>query len=490
MRLVVRLLVLLFAPLLSACPPPDVVDAGDGDGDDQTDAGVLDGGVDDPGPDREPVELPAYEQRAGDPEAGYSAMVNKPYVGCGVPESAYNIVFGDAPEQLQLPGRDGRNATLPYDQTQFDDDNGVSVVAANCLFCHAARLPGPEGRVTLGLGNANLDFTSSTAGTADLAGLLVSDPTERVAYEKWRDRVVATAPYLVTRTIGVNPADNLAGILFAHRDPETLAWSETPLLDPPATDPTPTDVPPWWLMSKKHVMFYTGSGRGDHARIQMTASTLCVDSVEEAATIDTYFPDIRAWIESLEPPAFPGAVEEDLASAGQALFEQHCAQCHGTYGDAGSYPNLLIPVAEVGTDDLLATGSSHFDVRFTEWFNASFYGEIASLEPGAGYVAPPLDGIWATAPYLHNGSVPTLRTLLDSSLRPLSFERSTNPTDYDLIDVGWPWAEASLHSDVAAADRRLIYDTTQSGYGNGGHLYGDALSDEERSAVIEYLKTL
>jgi mono/diheme cytochrome c family protein len=488
-----RTSVAFFALLVTAaCPMPDAVDGGadldggpGGDGDGDVDAGSVDAG-----PSLEPTALPAYDQRPGDPDAGYLAMVNNPYVGCGVPESAYNIVFGDALEELRLPGREGRNATLPYDQTQFEDAQGVSVVAANCLFCHAARLPGPEGGITLGLGNANLDFTSSTAGTADLAGLLVNDPVERVAYEKWRGRVVATAPYLVTRTLGVNPADNLAGILFAHRDPATLAWSDTPLLDPPSTDPTPTDVPPWWLMRKKNVMFYTGSGRGDHARVQMTASTLCVDSVEEAEVIDSYFPDVRAWIAILEPPPFPGEVDADLAADGQALFEQRCAQCHGTYGAEDSYPNLLIPVEEVGTDPLLATGSSHFDDRFTDWFNSSFYGEIASLEPGAGYVAPPLDGIWATAPFLHNGSVPTLRALLDSSTRPLAFERATTPRDYDLDDVGWPWQEAPLHSELPAADRRLVYDTTHPGYGNGGHTYGDSLTSDERDAVIAYLKTL
>lgn len=485
-RLFLFCLPLLFAlhPMTGCDPAPP--DEGGGDGDT---AGDGDDDMDSPsGPG---MTLPASEQREGDPAAGYTALVNNGYVGCGVPESAYNLAFGgDAPENLRLEGRQGRNAMLSYDQTQFETPEGVDVVAANCLFCHAAPLPGPDNRITLGLGNPNLDFTFDTSNAAQLAGLLISDPDERAAWEKWRDRMVVTGPYLVTRNVGVNPADNLAGILFAHRDPETLAWSDTPILEPPVQEPTPTDVPPWWSMGKKNAMFYTGSGRGDHARIQMTASTLCVDSVEEAAAIDVYFNDIRAYIASLAPPAFPDSIDDVRAVEGKALFETHCAACHGTYGEEASYPNRLIPVEEVGTDDLLATGSSHFDDRFVDWFNASFYGETAWLEPGAGYVAPPLDGIWATAPYLHNASVPTLRTLLDSSRRPLAFERSFAPADYDLTDVGWPFTESPLHEELNSDARRLVYDTTFPGYGNQGHTYADAFTEEERDALMEYLKTL
>jgi hypothetical protein len=45
-------------------------------------------------------------------------------------------------------------------------------------------------------------------------------------------------------------------------------------------------------------------------------------------------------------------------------------------------------------------------------------------------------------------------------------------------------------SDSPAIERRKVYDTTQPGRGNGGHLFGDELSEDERMAIIEYLKTL
>jgi hypothetical protein len=105
-------------------------------------------------------------------------------------------------------------------------------------------------------------------------------------------------------------------------------------------------------------------------------------------------------------------------------------------------------------------------------------------------VAPPLDGVWATAPYLHNGSVPTLAALLDSSQRPTYFIRST--VDYDAAALGWSFDELDHgQADETDLERRdLIYDTTLLGYGNGGHTFGDMLSADDRAALLEYLKTL
>ena len=270
---------------------------------------------------------------------------------------------------------------------------------------------------------------------ADLAGAFITDPTEKAEWSKWDERVDAISPYTVTSTIGVNPADSLAAVLFAHRDPTTLAWSTTPLLALPPLVVVPVDVPPWWRMKKKTSMFYDAAGRGDHARIMMTASTLCTDSVAEAESIDAYFPDISAYINSLTPPAYPFPVDAGLAATGQPVYEATCARCHGSYGAAGYYPNLLVPVQTVGTDSLLALGAAQFANRFVSWFNQSYYGKLAHLAPQPGYMAPPLDGIWATAPLLHNGSVPTLATLLKSSSRPASWSRTFDSTDYDQAAV-------------------------------------------------------
>jgi hypothetical protein len=111
-----------------------------------------------------------------------------------------------------------------------------------------------------------------------------------------------------------------------------------------------------------------------------------------------------------------------------------------------------------------------------------------------GYQAPPLDGIWATAPYFHNGSVPTLYDVLNSKSRPQRYTRSfkTDKEDYDFEKVGWKvtLVKDKLPNTAPAIERRKIYDTTLPGRSNAGHTYGDKLTDPERMAIIEYLKTL
>ena len=112
-----------------------------------------------------------------------------------------------------------------------------------------------------------------------------------------------------------------------------------------------------------------------------------------------------------------------------------------------------------------------------------------------GYQAPPLDGLWATAPYFHNGSAPTVYDVLNSKTRPKIFTRSyrTDLDAYDPEKLGWKVEVLDEPPDLDKTppiERRKVYDTTKPGRGNGGHTYGDGLSDAERRAVIEYLKTL
>jgi cytochrome c peroxidase len=100
-----------------------------------------------------------------------------------------------------------------------------------------------------------------------------------------------------------------------------------------------------------------------------------------------------------------------------------------------------------------------------------------------GYVAAFLDGIWLKAPYLHNGSVPTLRDLVEpAATRPKVFWRG-----YDVFDP----LKVGFVSDTPEAQRvgtRL--DTAGKGGGNQGHEFGTALSAQDKDALVEYLKTL
>jgi hypothetical protein len=88
--------------------------------------------------------------------------------------------------------------------------------------------------------------------------------------------------------------------------------------------------------------------------------------------------------------------------------------------------------------------------------------------------------------------VPDVVTLLDSPRRPDYWRHATEPRRYDPDVLGWAWErlEQGQASAASREERVRIYDTSLSGYGNGGHQFGDSLSEAERRAVIEYLKTL
>ena len=297
---------------------------------------VPEAGADGPAATSYPVVVIGAEpQRPGDPAKGYRALVNEAYVPCGIPYSAYSQVYGPASAADTIPGREGRNATLAYDFTSMTTKEGVELVTSNCLTCHAGRI---NGKLVVGLGAADRDFTTDAASqiqTTGFVGALLTDPKERAEWTKWKERVDTVAPYSVLSTRGVNPADGFTAVLFAHHDPKTMAWSQKPLIAVPPPQDVPVDVPPWWGMKKKTSMFYVGGGRGDHARIMMTASILCTSSVEESRAIDAYFTDVRSWIASLAPPAYPFPIDRALADRGRGVFDATCSRCHGTYGDGG-----------------------------------------------------------------------------------------------------------------------------------------------------------
>ncbi len=439
---------------------------------------------------RSPVaEVAAEPQRPGDPEAGYRALVNAPYVGCGMPYEAYRRIAPETDPQDLLPGREGRNAELPYFLTAHVNEDGVEVVGNNCLTCHAARL---DGEVVVGLGNTFGDFTQDPRRLVTEVGRYVQGPGQTAAWQRWADRIEGIAPYIRTGTVGSNPATNLSWALMAHRDPQTMAWSAAPLIDPPPEVPVPLRVPPWWWVGKKNALFYTTIGRGDHSRYMLFASLLCADSLAELETVDAYAPDIRAYIDGLSPPPFPDKIDEVAASAGRAVFEKECSACHGTYGEAPAYPNRVIPLEVIGTDPTYALTATDGSLdRFYDWVERSPNGGTVRAAPAPGYLAPPLDGIWSAAPYLHNGAVPDLRSLLDAGLRP-RFWRHVLPRDYDAAAMGWRHEvlEEGKAQVEDPAERARVYDTTLPGYDNGGHLFGAGLDAADRRALLEYLKTL
>lgn len=433
----------------------------------------------------DPVYIPPGKQRSGDAVKGYAYLVTGDYIKSGIPYSLFT--FGTPGDTNNYLGRDGINKKIPHDFTAVKANNGELVVAPNCLQCHAQVF---DGKLVVGLGNSFSDFTRQMSGTALVAEKFLQNlqGEQRKKYDAAKNFITAVrmiSPRLITPVKGVNLADGLAALLVAHRDPVTLRWSDTPVMELPA-EMIPTDVPAWWLLKKKNAMFYNGFGRGDFGRFLMASNLLTVNDSTEAAEVDSHFNDVLSYILSIQPPAYPRSIDRNLAAKGRQIFNANCASCHGIYGENGYYPNLLIPASTIQTDSALFQ-SNYSDPRFVDWFNKSWFttgNHPAKLVPFRGYIAPPLDGIWITAPYLHNGSVPDLETLLNSKKRPAYWQRDFRQPAYNYEVPGWKYEQKT------APGGPDVYNTTLKGFGNYGHYFGDHLRDPERKAVIEYLKTL
>jgi mono/diheme cytochrome c family protein len=428
------------------------------------------------------VSIPPSKQRSGDAAKGYQYLITGDYLKSGIPYSFFRFAFKNDTNDLQ---RTGLNKNLSYAYTAVKAKNGEDIVAPNCLQCHSQFF---DGKLIIGLGNSFSDFTVNRGSYALAAEkMLQNNENLKAKYEAAKsfiDALKKISPNHITTTKGVNLADHLALLLAAQRDPVSLKWNDSTMLKIPQAS-VATDVPPWWLLKKKNGMFYNGFGRGDFGRFLMASNLLTVSDTAEASEVDSHFNDVLAYLLTINPPPYPKPVDNKLAEEGKFLFTENCEQCHGSYGEDSMYPNLLIPASTIKTDSLLYS-SNYSDAQFVNWFNKSWFttgNHPAKLVPFEGYIAPPLDGIWITAPYFHNGSVPNLEGVLNSKVRPKYWTRDFDHPVYDYENIGWKYKEE-------APAGSSTYNTILPGFGNQGHFFGDNLTEKERKAIIEYLKTL
>ncbi|HEV3138720.1 MAG TPA: c-type cytochrome [Pirellulales bacterium] len=274
--------------------------------------------------------------------------------------------------------------------------------------------------------------------------------------------------------------------LMANRDAEL---NVLPSLHPAKMVHHDHDAPPWWNFKKKQRLYSDGFAVKS-VRPLMQFMLIPENGPEKFHEWEADFGEIYAWLESLEPPAYPFAVDRPLARQGEAIFNQNCADCHGRYGAEPSYPNKIVSIEEVGTDPvrLSALSAKHRAAYGDSWFG--HFGEHKTIDDPGGYVAPPLDGIWASAPYFHNGSVPTLWHVLHPSERPVVWQRTEDGYDESKVGLEVTRFERLPQEVTSGRDRRRYFDTTKSGKSAAGHDFPDALDEAEKRAVLEYLKTL
>ena len=343
----------------------------------------------------------------------------------------------------------------------------------NCLTCHQGKV---AGQVIAGVPNSQLALQT-----------LVDDVrTTKLRQGKSLTRMdLGSGLIPLGTTNGTTNAIIFGVALMASRDAQLNV-----------VKPHPTmmihhdhDAPAWWNFKKKQRLYSDGFATKS-PRPLMQFMLIPENGPEKFAEWESDFRAIYAWLESLQPPRYPFAVDKQLADAGREVFDAHCADCHGTYGAGGAYPNKIVPIEEVGTDRvrLSALTAEHRSGYGASWF-AHFGADDTIADPG-GYVAPPLDGIWASAPYFHNGSVPTLWHVLHPDKRPVVWTRTADGYDQDKVGLEVA-AHASMPDDVRVGrERRKYFNTAKKGKSAAGHTFPDQLDETQKRAVLEYLKTL
>jgi mono/diheme cytochrome c family protein len=367
----------------------------------------------------------------------------------------------------EAPGREG-GVALQY----VDDGRGGWVM--NCLACHGGKV---AGKVIPGAPNTLYALETLTGD--------VRQTKLRMGKTLTHMDLGGVAMPLGT-SIGTSNAVMFGVVLLNYRDADLNVHRDRA---PPKTLHHDHDAPPWWNIKKKSFLYADGGIAKSH-RALMQFLLLPKNGPEKFRDWEQDYADILAWIESLQPPKYPFDIDEALASRGEKFFVESCSRCHGTYGSGGSYPEKTVPIDEVDTD------RARFEAIAPEWrreYGKSWfghYGEKPLHAKPAGYVAPPLDGIWASAPYFHNGAVPTLWHVLHPDERPIVWQRSED--GYDQARVGLDVEEFDELPTAARvpAEKRRYFDTRKFGKSAAGHLFPEELSEEQKRAVLEYLKTL
>ncbi len=184
---------------------------------------------------------------------------------------------------------------------------------------------------------------------------------------------------------------------------------------------------------------------------------------------------IQNYIGTVKPPAYPLSIDPALAAAGASVFQGACASCHA-FG--GARTGTLIDTTEVGTDPhRLAMWTPASAAAYNAYGNAHPW-KFSHFRSTKGYTSVPLDGLWLRAPYLHNGSVPSLADLLEPvDKRPRLFWRG-----YDVFDG----TRVGFESMSAEAKRiGTPFDVTKPGNSNAGHTYGTMLAPDQKRALLE-----
>jgi hypothetical protein len=247
----------------------------------------------------------------------------------------------------------------------------------------------------------------------------------------------------------------------------------------------PTHMPANWNLQKykpEKNMFMNLAGDSHDAYSVITDSALGLLGAPPKRK-EAFLGHVR-WLHeylSAKPaPKYPFPIDQQKAAQGKLLFDKTCAGCH-----ASERTGTRMALDEVGTNrDRLDTWSKDAAIASNKVVRDMGIERKGLVEETLnGYIVQFLDGIWLRAPYLHNGSVPTLRDLLEPvERRPKIFYAGYDV--YDQVKVGF------VAQGPEAERVGTKHDVSRKGNGNEGHSFGTSLPEAGKDTLVEYLKTL
>jgi mono/diheme cytochrome c family protein len=428
----------------------------------------------------------------------------------GVPYLIWLVLPRIFPEYLPGPGgyasigimaHDGHEMPVGFSKV----DIGVSRVGVNCALCHTATVRAAPADAPMVYPGAPAHQTGAqeymrflVAAASDprfTAGTILNEIARNVSLSL-PDRLLyrfVLIPKTRRALLRLADDDSAAKREWGRGRTDLVGLAKVTMLRQPADATIGTaDAMPLWHLQSREANGYQWDRSMASLREVVRSSAVIGGASTRWMDIDAVMWDrseprqpsslrqVLEYLNDLQPPKYPFAVDATLAAAGAMTYAAACAQCHDANGARANSP---IPIAEIGTD---RSRLDAWTAASAEAFNAFGEGHAwkfsSSRQPSSGYVAPPLDGVWLNAPYLHNGSVPTLSDLLEPPAnRPTRFW-----SGFDVYDQ----ARVGFISDGPDAQRLgTLLDVKQPGNGNGGHTYGTTLSADQKRALIEYLKT-
>lgn len=505
----------------------------------------------------------------------------------------YGQPLSDERNPYPLPGEDpnaedGGSGQLPAMLTQFREADGTwtGKLGFTCHSCHSGKAGDPEvdggPGFVYGMGNSEGD----------------------IALMAREIGIASRSPGIIFSLFGTSRGTNNASAVnvFFLLNQENGLRLDRYILDVITSGSTASgDTPAWWNLGSRPLKFQDGYFAADSARVDVIFYTP-LDGVlggdDGENWVREHAQDADKWAISLKSPEYPLDVDEDLAKQGAILFHNKdlwadkldnpvprpdggngsCASCHGAYSprfvNDSSYladPSMEGVASYVAPMDIIGTDPERLETNnegVAQFGTTSFLGYPETIgtdedcgpqsrseirgDRERGYLAPPLYGIWATAPYFHNGAVPDVWGVLDPEERPDLWRRVSTPApsdqagdvvmgydtnldraydeqrmgwDYDVIECGdagtTPLLSCSpngskpaiqrildlLYGNVIAAwnlgnlpiffqlgnqqiENRKVYNTHLFSQGNQGHEFTRVLTDQERRALLEYMKTL